>query len=47
LGSLYFDKIGDTKISLGTYPLRDDDINKMKKAGISGIMNLQTKKDIE
>ena len=47
LGSLYFDKIGDTGISIGTYPLREDDVNKMKKASISGILNLQTKKDIE
>ena len=34
-------------MSVGTYPLREDDVNKMKKSGISGILNLQTKKDIE
>lgn len=47
LGSLYFDKIGDTKIYLGTYPLRDDDVKKMCKAGITSVLNLQSKADIE
>jgi hypothetical protein len=40
LGGLYFDKIGDTNVFIGTYPLREDDIQKMKEAGITGIMNL-------
>jgi hypothetical protein len=40
LGGLYFDKIGDTKIFVGTYPLRESDIQKMKDAGISGVLNL-------
>jgi hypothetical protein len=44
---LYFDKIGDTRLSLGTYPLREDDVKKMGKAGITGVLNLQSKADIE
>lgn len=34
-------------MSVGTYPLREEDVSKIKKAGITGILNLQTKKDIE
>jgi hypothetical protein len=26
LGGLYFDKVADSKVFIGTYPLRDDDI---------------------
>jgi len=26
LGALYFDKIGDTRVHLGTYPLQENDI---------------------
>jgi hypothetical protein len=47
LGSLFFNKVGDTKIFLGTYPLRADDIKRMRKAGITGVLNLQTDLDIE
>lgn len=46
LGGLNFDKIGDTHISIGTYPLREDDILKMKDKGITGVLNLQTEYDI-
>ena len=46
LGGLNFDRIGDTRISLGTYPLRDDDIYKMRDKGITGVLNLQTDKDM-
>lgn len=47
LGGLYFDKIGDTKIFMGTYPLREDDIFKMRDKGITGVLNLQTENDIK
>jgi cytochrome c biogenesis protein ResB len=40
LGGLFFDKVGDTNVFIGTYPLREDDVHKMKEAGITGIMNL-------
>ena len=40
LGGPFFDKVGDTNVFIGTYPLREDDIQKMKEAGITGIMNL-------
>lgn len=40
LGGLNFDRINDTKISLGTYPLQEDDIRKMKDRGITGVLNL-------
>ncbi len=40
LGGLFFDKVGDSNVFVGTYPLRDDDIHKMKEAGITGIMNI-------
>lgn len=46
LGGLNFDRIGDTRISLGTYPLRDDDIFKMRDKGITGVLNLQTDNDM-
>lgn len=47
LGGLYFDKIGDTKIFMGTYPLVQDDIFKMRDKGITGVLNLQTENDIK
>mmetsp|Transcript_13675 Transcript_13675/g.21429 ORF Transcript_13675/g.21429 Transcript_13675/m.21429 type:complete len:163 (+) Transcript_13675:946-1434(+) len=46
LGGLYFDKIGDTGISIGTYPLWEADVSKMQNAGITGVVNLQTDQDI-
>jgi len=47
LGGLYFDEIGDTKIFMGTYPLLQDDIFKMRDKGITGVLNLQTENDIK
>ena len=47
LSCLNFNKIGDTRMCLGTYPLRDEDIMKMKDRGITGVLNLQTESDIE
>ena len=40
MGGLYFDEIGDTNISVGTYPLREKDVSKMSKAGITAVLNL-------
>ena len=47
LGGLFFDKIGDTKLIIGTYPLCEDDIQKMRDKGITGVLNLQTDNDIQ
>ena len=46
VGELYFDKIGNTKIWLGPYPQTPEDINKLLKAGINGVFNVQTDGDL-
>lgn len=47
LGGRFFDVIGDTKTFMGTYPLYENDIVKMKDAGITGVLNLQTDLDLK
>ena len=46
LGGLYFSKIGDTQVLIGTYPLKESDVHKMKAAGVNGVLNLQTDEDM-
>lgn len=40
VGSLNFDKIGDTGIFLGQYPQTEEDVAKLHEAGITGIFNV-------
>tara|TARA_B110000285_G_C15051138_1_gene577049 strand:- start:176 stop:778 length:603 start_codon:yes stop_codon:yes gene_type:complete len=46
VGSLNFDKIGETGIFLGQYPQTEEDVDKLHAAGITGIFNVQTDIDI-
>jgi hypothetical protein len=46
VGGLTFDKIGETGIFLGPYPQLEQDTSTMFKAGITGILNVQTDIDI-
>ena len=45
VGSLNFDKIGNTNISLGQYPQLEKDTQKLADAGITGVFNVQTEID--
>ncbi len=45
LGELFFEKIGDTGISLGTYPNEEQDIQRLQQAGISGVLSLMNMSD--
>jgi len=40
LGGFFFNKIKDTGIILGTYPLTPNDVLKMKKSGVTAIVNI-------
>jgi hypothetical protein len=40
VGSLSFDKIGETGIFIGQYPQTEDDVLKLADAGITGIFNV-------
>lgn len=40
VSSLDFDKIGDYGIFIGPYPQIEKDIKKMKKAGVTSVLNV-------
>lgn len=46
VGNMRFDQIGKTKIWLGPYPQKEDDIDTLVKAGITGVFNVQTSGDL-
>ena len=46
LGGFFFNKVKDTNIILGSYPLSQNDLIRMKKAGVTGVMNIQTGNDM-
>lgn len=46
LGGLFFDRVGETQILLGTYPLYDSDVVKMQDQGITAVLSLQTDFDM-
>jgi predicted protein tyrosine phosphatase len=46
VGSMTFDKVGDTKIWLGQYPQTEKDCDLLQAAGITGVFNVQTDIDI-
>lgn len=46
LGGFFFNKIKDTNIILGSYPLSHNDLLRMKNAGVTGVLNIQTGNDM-
>jgi hypothetical protein len=46
VGTMYFDKIGNTDIWLGPYPQTPDDIELLIQAGVTGVLNVQTYGDL-
>lgn len=42
LGGFFFNKVKDTNIIIGSYPLSQNDLIRMKKAGVTAVMNIQT-----
>lgn len=47
MGGLSFDKIGDTGIFIGPYPQLEEDVKAMSRAGVTGVLNVQTEIDIK
>lgn len=45
LGELFYTKVGETGICLGTYPLEDQDVQRLHQAGITGVLNIMTLSD--
>ena len=45
LGELFFTKIGDTGICLGTYPNEEQDVQRLLQAGITGVLSLMNLSD--
>lgn len=43
---MLFDKIGETGIYIGPYPQVREDVLKLRDAGITGILNVQTEIDL-
>lgn len=39
--------IGDTSIYIGSYPETDADVFNLKSRGITGVLNLQTDREME
>ena len=46
-GGLFFDKIADTNVVIGAYPLFEKDVIKLKEKGITAVLNLQTDQDMQ
>lgn len=42
LGGFFFNKIKDTNIIIGSYPLSKNDLVRMQKAGVTSVLNIQT-----
>jgi hypothetical protein len=38
VGGLTFDKIGDTNIFIGPYPQTEQDVEIMKRSGVTGVL---------
>ena len=45
LGDLFYSKIGDTGISVGTYPLGIEDCDRILSMGVTGVLNVMTHND--
>lgn len=45
-GGFFFNRIKDSGIILGTYPLTPNDVLKMKKAGVTAVFNIQTGREM-
>ena len=41
-GGFFFNWIQDSQIILGTYPLSMNDVNRLKEAGVTAVLNVQT-----
>lgn len=47
LGELFYTKIGDTRVCLGTYPATEDQVSRLKQAGITGVLCLMKPTDFK
>jgi len=47
VGTMSFDKIGDTGVYIGPYPQTEDDIQALSDAGITAVINVQTEIDMK
>lgn len=45
-GGFFFNKVKDAKIIIGTYPMTLNDVLRIKKAGATAVLNLQTGQDM-
>lgn len=45
-GGFFFNKVKDSGIIIGTYPLSQNDILRMKRAGVTAVLNIQTGTDM-
>lgn len=45
LGELFFTKVGDTGVCIGTHPAKEEDVERLSQAGITGVLNLMTVND--
>lgn len=45
MGDLFYTKIGDTGVSIGTYPLTTSDCDRIMSMGVTGVLNLMTHND--
>jgi len=42
LGDFFFQRVGNTNLFIGSYPMDDFDFQRLGEAGVNGILNLQT-----
>ena len=45
LGELFCSKIGDSGLCIGTYPSKEEDVQRLQQAGITGVLNLMNVND--
>lgn len=46
-GGFFFNKVKDASIIIGTYPLTQNDVLRIKRAGATAVLNLQTGADMQ
>lgn len=46
-GGFFFNKVKDAKIIIGTYPMTLNDVLRIKKAGATAVLNLQTGREMD
>ena len=46
-GGFFFNKVKDASLIVGTYPLTQNDILRVKKSGATAVINIQTGPEME